>query len=55
MTNSELTQKWLQEARRHEACVEELHEREGDDEERLLHIEIARTLRNCIRDLGVAA
>jgi len=50
----ELVSRWTAEARRHEAAAQERFERD-DDEERLLHLEIARVLRNCSRELSDAA
>jgi hypothetical protein len=50
-----LDARWNAEALRHERAADDLHEFGGDDdEERMLHIEIARTLRNCARELYTA-
>lgn len=54
-----LAGRWLTEAKRQEHAAEEKFEREDgnpeDREQRLLHLEIARVLRNCARDLGASA
>ncbi len=46
-----LVSKWVAEARRHELAADENWFGDKDEEERFLHIEIARVLRNCVRDL----
>lgn len=52
---NELLGKWLAEAARHEQAAQEHYETDsdGDSEERLLHLENARVLRNCANDLRV--
>lgn len=55
-TALETANRWLKEARRHEAAADELHSRDTSlpmSEEAALHLEIARTLRNCSSDLRV--
>jgi hypothetical protein len=54
MTITELASRWTAEAKRHEDAAQDRFERE-DDEERLLHLEISRVLRNCSRELSESA
>jgi len=58
MTVSEIADRWINEARRHEKAAEGIYERlKWDDiavmdEEQMLHLEIARVLRNCAREVA---
>jgi hypothetical protein len=49
----ELATRWEAEAARHASAADEHFEADenGDDEERLLHLEVARVLRNCAKEL----
>jgi hypothetical protein len=47
----ELAARWNTEALRHERAADE-HWQNDNDEERLLHLEVARVLRNCARELS---
>lgn len=50
-SRNRLIEHWLREARRHEAAILECAQRDDMDEERMLHIEIARVLNNCAKEL----
>jgi hypothetical protein len=54
---SECTARWIAEARRHEQAADRIFghydlDVTEMDEEQMLHLEIARVLRNCAREMG---
>ena len=52
---SEIAARWIAEAKRHEQAADAIHIKDRDYlamcEEQMLHIEVARVLRNCAREL----
>lgn len=56
MTINSIVARWIAEARRHEVAADEIARDRVDltvmDEEQVIHLEVARVLRNCARELA---